>query len=699
MLKSRLFFTAFSLIIFILVPVAGWSANIGEGTEPVIAPIPSEVSSSHFTVTVGNRRSPVVHAVNGYYLLNFDIVGPTPVTVTSDDPHYWDAGVEVQPMRLGIRPHRDGGSITFLLQGPAKLSITRPGDHFSDSEMLFLFANNPDLSDITPDTPGIRYFGPGVHKESIDAKSGDRIYLAAGAIIFGSLNIWQVHDVHVFGRGAIIYDGPQNPDHDEGWIHKPNWHAIVMDHARNIEIDGITAIVRSRTWMVQMEDSHAIIFHNVKIIGGNRGNANQDGMDWLGGGDTLVQDSFIRAADDIFAMYGNWDGYSSKAMTTPGQDVSNITIENSVLSTSISNVVRLGWPEKIFDSQNFTLRNSDVLQMGVGSCGVPFALFEIWADPGGKGEHSGIQFENIRLDDLYSLVQLRQPNPGIRDVTFKNIWSMDGPSMAPSVLKGDVSGVTFSGVDLGSGDINSNSQLPIEILNGAQAPNYTNALLDASFTYSSGLIRPGSAVVFSAKRQPGLTYHWLFGDGSTADGQVVKHSFPDEDGTLLDHTGRFRILLSVFDDLGHISWSSQSIVVSASILPAVRKENLSTGLLSIKDSSNSYQGFLNVPFDGGYTVTLLTSASASLIIDGVRIRNATPRPQVCGSSGDAVQALRLSLALARGLHRISIERGTEIENAAYPDVSANQPLLFWEGPKMRRQLVPPNALFHLKSDQ
>jgi hypothetical protein len=35
----------------------------------------------------------------------------------------------------------------------------------------------------------------------------------------------------------------------------------------------------------------------------------QDGMDWLGGGDTTVANSFSRAADDDFALEGNWDGY------------------------------------------------------------------------------------------------------------------------------------------------------------------------------------------------------------------------------------------------------------------------------------------------------------------------------------------------------------------------------------------------------
>ncbi len=73
---------------------------------PVIAPIPPEVSSSHFTVSVNGRSTPVMHAAGGYYVLNFDVDGAAKITVTASDPHYWDSGVEVQPMRFGIRPER-----------------------------------------------------------------------------------------------------------------------------------------------------------------------------------------------------------------------------------------------------------------------------------------------------------------------------------------------------------------------------------------------------------------------------------------------------------------------------------------------------------------------------------------------------------------------------------------------------------------
>ena len=110
-----------------------------------------------------------------------------------------------------------------------------------------------------------------------------------------------------------------------------------------------------------MKDSTGFTYDDLRVIGGNPGNANQDGMDWLGGGDAIVRNAFFRASDDVFAMQGNWDGYTDADMLRPGHDVQNILIENSELSTSISNIVRAGWPRKIFNSRNFTLRNSDML--------------------------------------------------------------------------------------------------------------------------------------------------------------------------------------------------------------------------------------------------------------------------------------------------------------------------------------------------
>jgi polygalacturonase len=151
--------------------------------------------------------------------------------------------------------------------------------------------------------------------------------------------------------------------------------------AHDISIEGITCVVRSRTWQNQMKDSSGIRFDNFKTIGANKGNANADGMGWLGGGDTVVHDSFFRAADDVFSMESSWEGYGAQAFAVEGSPVTNIRVEERVLSTSISSVVLAGWPEKNFMGGGFSMVNSDVIHAGLGGCGIPFALMEFWADP------------------------------------------------------------------------------------------------------------------------------------------------------------------------------------------------------------------------------------------------------------------------------------------------------------------------------
>ena len=693
--------------------------------------LPSELATQHFVVTVNGRPVAVAHAARNYYFANFDVKKHAIVSVTAESEDFWSHGVEVQPWRLGIRPERKGRTITFPLDGPVKISITRPGDFLANAEMLFLFANAPERDMPKPTQPKLRYFGAGVYRENISPASGDTIYFAPGAVVFGSLNLWGVENVRVFGRGIIVYDGPQNPDDDEGWIHRPNWHCIVMDNARHISIEGITCVVRSRTWMIQMKDSRDIRFDNVKVIGGSEGNANQDGMDWLGGGDTVVTNSFFRAADDVFAMQGNWDGYGDEAMATPGHEVSNIVVEKSVLSTSISNVVRAGWPHKSFDSRNFMMRDTDVLHAGLGACVVPFALLEIWNDPGGSGRHSHYRFDDVRLEDWYSLVQLRQAESrtesGISDIQLRDVAALESPSLVPSVLKGDVRGVSFDNVTVANKLIEKDEDVPQERLGEAGDPGYNEGQKAprAAFSYSPGMLAPHKRVRFDASAtRVGdakiVAYRWRFGDGRSANGRVVSHSFPDAEGTLLDESGRFRVLLEVTDANGRASWAEEPVVIAKSFYPPSTSaatgrglayryvegrqlaltnleqgddaEGISDGIdLSKRQRQGDYglvfDGFIDAPVDGGYTFTLLSNDAASIEIDSAAVATSSaPWPHVCGTAGNAVERAVGSVGLRAGRHRIHVAMTHRAGEDGFR--------VLWQGPGIELSDIPPSALSH-----
>ncbi len=689
--------------------------------------LPQDLQSDHFSVTVNDQPVPVAHAAAGYYFVNFDLEGTAEVSITAPGDGYWAKGVEVEPWRHGIRPIRKGRTISFAISKPMKLSISLLGDYFAGAEMLFLFANPPERNRPKSGEAGVRYYGPGVYHEDIDVKSNETIYLAGGAVVFGSLNVWGAENVKVLGRGTVVYDGPQDPNSDTGWMHRPNWHVIGMDHAHGVEISGITCVVRSRTWMIQMLDSEGITFENVKVIGGNPANANQDGMDWLGGGDTIVRDCFIRASDDIFAIYGNWLGYSEQDLTTPGHDVNNIRVEDSVLSTSISNVVRVSWPEKIFNSAGFVMRNSDVIHMGSGGCRIPFALLEIWDDPAGKGRHTGYLFDDVRLEHWYSLLQLRQGNPAIRGVSFRNIWAMENPSLVPSVLSGDVAGVSFERVKIANKWAATNIDVPLNVESGAKDPSYSPSedAPRAFFTFAPGAVSPGKKLTFDAsssvvKRGEPVSYQWLFGDGTTGSGVQVRHDFPDSQGTLLDGSGRFRVLLKVTGAGGKTDWASRSVVVTRSLQASQRVAKTAAGLdyryyegswtqlpdlgkmkpaaegsvagleLSVRKRPNNYalvfDGYLEIPANGGYTFTLVSRDAARLEI-GSEVVASSPAPvaQVCGSIGNMVQETKGSIGLKKGKHAIRVSVTATVGENAFA--------LRWEGPGIELSEVPSSAFF------
>jgi hypothetical protein len=750
-------FRALFVSVLVLTGAACSTAQVGSGIQA--APVPDEMRDSFFAVTVNNQRVDVAHAASNYEFVSFDATGPMDISITAADPHFWDGGVDIEPWRLGLHashPEGEPQTIRFRVTSPVKLSISRPGDFLNQARMLFLFADSPPAP--PPSGPNVTIVPAGVHHESLNPKSGDTIYLEPGAFVFGSLNLWQVDNVKVLGRGTIVYDGPQDANSDTGWMQKPDWHCIVSYQAHNVEIDGLTCIIRSRTWSIQMKDSTGLRFDDLRVIGGNPGNANQDGMDWLGGGDTIVNHSFIRASDDDLAALGNWDGYTQAALTAPGADVSNVLVENSELSTSISNVVRLGWPQKIYNLHNFTLRDSDILHAGIGSCGQTFGLLGFWGANGASGDHSGVTFENLILDNWYSLVQMEQEQPSLHGFTFRNIWALDQPPLAESTMIGDVSDVTFDNVKYGHLRVTSDAQMPLAVSGGAAQPTYAPApALAADFSVEPAVITPRHTVTFTAKDAPGAQYTWLFGDGTSAHGRRVQHRFPDALGTELDGrngAGRFRVLLHVTDKAGHQDWAAQGIVVVEQLHDAMKghaTQGLVSGQGSVQDSvqgsvqgtepsaglnwkaylgtwtalpdfsmlqpqntgvsadfevqmpsltlsvepapsggfpltahATVWDGFIDIPADGGYTFHLIDSDGARLTIDGMEVaKTGPPFGLVCGAPGNALRYDRGAIGLKAGLHAIHVE--------ALNTATQGAPRLLWEGPGMTLADVPAGA--------
>src|ERR1019366_3357157 len=127
-----------------------------------------------------------------------------------------------------------------------------------------------------------------------------------------------------------------------------------------------------------------------------------------------------------------------------------------------------------------------------------------WGAQGAKGEHSGFDFENLFLDDWYSLAQLEQEQPSLRGFTFRNIWALDQPPLADSTMIGNVTDVTIDNLKYGQHRVTSNADLPLVVTGGAQQPVYTEAHGPvAAFSFAPAVFAPGELVTFTAQPSPG----------------------------------------------------------------------------------------------------------------------------------------------------------------------------------------------------
>jgi hypothetical protein len=270
--------------------------------------------------------------------------------------------------------------------------------------------------------------------------------------------------------------------------------------------------------------------------------------------------------------------------------------------------------------------------------------------------------------------------------------------------------------------------IPLNVETGVKNANYSQAedAPRASFTFAPGAVSPGKKVTFDASSSvlPGgasASYQWLFGDGTAANGVRVRHVFPDSLGTLLDGSGRFRVLLKVTDAHGRTDWASHPVVATRSLQRASKVHNATAGVTyryyegdwsqlpdfekmtpalegtaagfntSVRKRPDHYglvfDGYLEVPTDGGYTFTLLSRDGGRLEIGSqVVATSPAPMPQVCGSVGNMVQEVKDSLGLKKGMHTVRVS----MTNTTGEDAFA----LRWEGPGIELSDVPPGVLFH-----
>ena len=402
----------------------------------VVYPIPSGVptNSSYSvkartpgrewqTVPVYRARAKQIDANTGSgpvfnsSVATFDFKGTVEVAVTSSKGTIGTA--RIRPLSYDTPFTVDGATVTFTLTEPRNLSIEIDGDLFNN---LQLHANPIESNAPDPDDPDVIYFGPGLHKTTdnvVKVPSGKTLYLAGGAVLTSRVEFHEVENARIIGRG-VLYN---------------TVNGILVEYAKNIEIDGIMVLNPSSGYSVTVGQSKQVTVRNLHSYSHGQWG---DGIDVFSSEDVLIDGVWMRNSDDCIAIYAHrWDYYG---------DCRNITVRNSTLWADVAHPINVGThgntdkPETI---ENLVFSDIDVLdhrepQMDYQGC--------IALNPGDSNLLRNVRAQDIRVEDFRwgQLINMRvmfnksyntSVGRGIDGVYIRNM-TYTGTNANPSVMVG-----------------------------------------------------------------------------------------------------------------------------------------------------------------------------------------------------------------------------------------------------------------------
>ncbi len=311
-----------------------------------IYPMPvEEDAAADYLLTVGGQPAPAcparvsAHPLNqvwpGYQrpksqteiasFASWDMDAPVEVVVKSERPVQT---VRVRPQAAGIVPQVEGDTIRFTVAKPGQYTVEVNGAH----RALHLFANPLEEASPDPRDPNVLYFGPGVQCPGLmRVKSGQTVYIAGGAVVYGAILAEKAENICIRGRG--ILDGSRI-DRLDGLT-----ALVCLYDCGNVRIEGVT-LRDSPVFTVVPLASRQVNIRNVKVIGNWR--YNSDGLNFISCRDGRVEDCFIRSFDDCVCIKG-YEMFGSlvyRLQLVNGQWDGFFTVDGGVTRRSFADLVR-----------------------------------------------------------------------------------------------------------------------------------------------------------------------------------------------------------------------------------------------------------------------------------------------------------------------------------------------------------------------
>ncbi len=357
------------------------------------------------------------NSANFYEMAAFaylDAEGPVQVEVTATEP--MNSAV-ILPSSYGLVPKVSGKQASLAVSGPYPRHLTLEVNG-TWKHALHIFINPVEQGIPNPGSPGLIYFGPGIHEvTSLVVTNNQVVYVAGGAIIRGVIGpaekfsisgysglknyapTFSLRGTNITLRGRGIIDGSFATTHARH---------LVYVQGKEIIIEGV--ILRdSSTWTVPVRQSDRVQISNLKLLGYR---ANSDGIDICNSRDVTVRHSFIRTLDDLIVV---------KTDKNQGQS-QHILAEKCVLWNEVAHALSVG-AELRENVDDVVFRDCDVIH----DLGREWTLRVYHCD---AARISNIRFEDLRIEESPRLLSLW---------IDKAVWSRDSE-------RGHIDGVVFKNI-------------------------------------------------------------------------------------------------------------------------------------------------------------------------------------------------------------------------------------------------------------
>jgi hypothetical protein len=399
---------------------SGFSMETHSAIPPVIYPA-EQPRSATFAVTVNGEPIDALLAEKADFAV-FECTSATDIAITAVSDF---AGAQVKPLSRRITPAIEGRIIRFRIDGPQCICVDVPG-----LKPFFIYANAPETEAPSPFDAGVHYFAAGhIHEAGeIILKTGETLYIEAGAVVRGFVRAADAGGISIRGRG--ILDGRCH-NHAQG----DRVRSVLFERCTDVRVSGII-MIEPTSWMLVFACCRDVHVDGLKQIGSCM---SSDGIDIVSSKNVLIENCCLRNDDDNIAVKAG----TFEKTNTWENDVDNVLVRHCVfLNGHPGNVMEVGYELSTGRVANIAFEDIDVINAhGDG------AVFSI--HNGDRALVENVRWENIRVEHYWDkLVDFRVVRSRyskdldrglIRQVRLKNIRVIHAyfnPGCSASLISG-----------------------------------------------------------------------------------------------------------------------------------------------------------------------------------------------------------------------------------------------------------------------